>query len=280
MFEHFGIMDIFSMIKKYKKILSIIIVISILLFSFKGLKQIKNSFSSEYHNEYSNVHLYTSSYHVEPIGDAVNYSKVDVGFYKALPGDYIAMLNSNQCMSYVYEKLTGLYDNNYIIENSLLKNSEDLNISHIGELYEAKQYESTMMINIYAVTYNEELSKTISDACNSYINENIIKFVKHSKIDYIGSTDQYLSLQQAHDELETLGYTLIEDTNKPSTIKTIIKILIKQVIFPIVLIIVLCLFLLFLIAFLNPVINRKSDFYEYDIPVIGEIENSEKLKEI
>ncbi len=285
MFEHFGIMDIFSTIKKYKITLSIITIFPILFFGFKGLKAIKNSFNNEYPKESSNVYLYTSSYHVEPIGEAVNYSKMDAGFYKSLPNDYVAMINSDQCMKYVYEKLLQSYSKEYIIQNSLLKENEDisnvddLNISHIAELYEAKQYESTMLLNIYSVTYNEELSKLIADTCNSYIYENISKIIKHSKINSVGNTEQYLSLKQAQEELEPLGYSLIE-ISQPSTLKSIVKLLIKQTIIPIILIIALCLFIVFLIAFLNPVMNRKSDFNEYKIPVIGEIKNNGKIKEV
>ena len=104
MFEKFGIMDVWSVIKKNIAIIFLVFLCCIALFGGINLSRIKDSMTVVYTNN-NNMNVSVASFYVQPIVDESLSEKIESGFYKSLPDDYVAILNTDYCLEYLYNKL-------------------------------------------------------------------------------------------------------------------------------------------------------------------------------
>lgn len=277
MFEHFGMMDIWSGFKKHKYIFMIIISIFTLLFIMEFLKTTKNANIVVEDND--NIYLSTAVYYAEPTFDKVD--KVDAALYKSVLDDYITVLNSDFCKKYIFENLINKYSSDYIIENSGLGRAdsniraEDIGISSMGELYQAKKSSNTMVVEISSMTYSPDLSDSVVNILKDFIVSKVDEQISNLSLKLAGEANR--TIKTSDIALENIDKTDKRNIVKsPTKQKSAVILFIKKVIIPLVLILVLCIAVIVINGLFNPTLNRASDFSEYNVPLIGEIKNFKK----
>ena len=268
MLEHFGLKDIWVVVKKNRNLIAVISALFLILFSFMTYSKLKNSNESSEDGE----PLYASSlsYYVQPNILDENIESKDAEFYRGLPNDYVALLSTDSCASYVYENLIKIYSEEYLRKNSDFKPQNLDSVQVVKDLYKVKRYKNTMIFNVYAVAYNKDLSKSILNLLRQYLESNVGPKVKEASLELSGEAVRVV------DSAEDLGADEEEAKSAVSSFsgkKKIMKVCIKNIVIPMIGILILLLFALIFKAFLNPTMNRKSDFAIYDVPVIGEIED-------
>ncbi len=284
MFEHFGLFDIWSTIKRYKKAVCYIMLASILLFGTLGIIKVSSVLKSlESFNQ--DRCISSTSYYVEPIIDEKLLENTDMSFYKTLPNDYVAILNSDFCRQYIYNEITSKYENDYIVKNSTLGRGTDaikpdeLSIISMKELYTVSQYENTMLLNVICETYDEGLSDTVLKACEDCLANVAQPQIKNSNITNAGNVKQILSPSQAAVASKNLKSDKVSSKKQMSKSQMVAASILKVMVLPIFIIFVLCCAVACLIALFNPTLNRKSDFSEYEIPILAELNNDVKIRE-
>lgn len=272
MLEHFGLKDIWVVTKKNRNLIALVSALFLILFSFITYGKLKNS--NESSEEGKPLYAYSLSYYVQTniAGESFENSK-DGEFYRGLPNDYIALLNTDACASYVYENLSKIYSEEYLKKNSEFKpqSSGDFTSAQaVKDLYKVKRYKSTMIFNVYAVAYNQELSKSILNILRQYLEDNIDPKIKEANLE---PSSEAVKVVNSTEELGADEEEAKSVTASFSSKKKVMKVCIKNIVVPMIGIIVLLLFALTFKAFLSPTMNRKSDFAIYDVPVIGEIKD-------
>lgn len=280
MFEHFGIMDIFSGFRKYKYAMLTTIIGFFILFSWPFLISVKLNSESDVPSE-DKIYISSASYYVEPNKEILGLS--DSNLYKTMPDDYIAMLNTDFCRKFIFDKLLSSHSKQFIIENSGLNSEEamlipnEMGIDSMKELYFAKKYSGTMMIEISCITYNKELSNEVRDICEEFLILNANNKITTSSVQLYGKAEREIKTSDILNEN-------IDKNDKRNIVKAPVikkvtfKSLIKKIFIPMFLIIVLCTAFVIIMGFINPTLNRLSDFSEYCVPIIGEIKNYKKMK--
>ena len=252
MFEHFGVLDILAGIKKNRIKFVLVILIFSSLFIAKFILTInKNT--------------------IDPI-DHIYISSADYS--------YVALLKSDLCKKYIFDNLMSKFSEDYILNQSELKAKKD----HFGEnlmseLYYVKRLSGSNLIEISSMTYSKELSDYIRDICLDFMSNIAGKRITNSSIKLSGKLERDIKKSD-------LFYENIDRDDKRLIVKPVFQSepslanrIIKKVISPIILIVVLCILVIVIMGMLNPTINRPSDFLQYDIPVIENVENLSKLKE-
>lgn len=286
MFERFGLMDVWSSIKRYKTIILSIILGTTIIFGALGIKKVL-SVVKNFNNINQDKCISSVSYYVEPVLTEKTVENTDMNFYKTLPDDYAAILNADFCKQYIYEQITSKYSNEYIVENSSLGRGtgsikpEELCIMSMKELYTVGQYENTMLVNIFSDTYDEKLSDDVLKACEDYLVNKAQSQIKNANLIYAGGAKQILSPSQVSAIIKnTKNNNSAGYKKQTSKTQAVVSTVLKSTFLPIFIITLLCCAVACLIALFNPTLNRKSDFTEYEIPILGEIENHGKIKEV
>lgn len=271
MLEHFGLKDIWVVVKKNRNLIAAVLALFLILFGFLTYSKLKNS--SESSEEGEPLYAYSISYYVQTNISGEKTESKDDDFYRGLPNDYIALASTDACANYVYEGLMEKYSQEYLKKNSEFnpQNLKDLPpVQAVKNLYKIQRNKNTMVFNVYALAYNEELSKSILGLLKQYLEDNIDSKVKEANLEPSGEAVRVVN------SAEELG---ADDEESKSVVtsfsgkKKIVKVCIKNIFVPVIGIMVLLVFALAFKAFLNPTMNRKSDFAAYDVPVIGEIKD-------
>ncbi len=280
MFEKFGIMDVWSIIRKNIAMIFLVFLCCIVLFGGINLSRIKDSMMVAYTNNTIDMNISVASFYVQPIMDESSSDKIESGFYRSLPDDYVAILNTDYCLEYLYNKILSKYTREDIIEYTDIGREEisikpqDLNFQHVKDLYQCKRQSNTMIINLASKSYNEGLSKDILEYLKEFLLISVDAKVKNADIEYIGKSDKIVDFSNLSQQDKSLWL----DSNSQNTLssqksplKSILISIIKCIVIPTILIMFLLISYLIIYAFLNPTLNRKSDFTPYGIPVLGEI---------
>ncbi len=271
MLEHFGLEDIWVVVKKKKNLIAATSVLFLILFSFNAYGKLKNSAESS--EEGKPIYAYSLSYYVQPNISGVNLESKDGEFYRGLPNDYIALLSTDACASYLYDGLSKMYSEEYLKKNSEFnpKNIKGLPpVQATKNLYKIKRYKSTMIFNVYAIAYDQDLSQSISNILKEYIENNIEPKVKEASLELSGKAVKTVN---SSEELSADDEESKSNVSSFSGSKKVIKVCIKNIVVPMIGILLLLVFALAFKSFLNPTMNRKSDFATYGIPIIGEIKD-------
>lgn len=272
MLEHFGLKDIWVVTKKNKSLIALVSALLLILFSLVAYSKLKNS--NENNEEGEPLYAYSLSYYVQTNISSENFeNNKDGEFYRGLPNDYIALLNTDACAGYVYENLSKIYSDEYLKKNSEFKpqsSGDFTSVQAVKNLYKIKRYKSTMIFNVYALAYNKELSKSVLNLLRQYLENNIDPKIKEAGLE---PSSEAVRVVNSAEELGADEEEAKSVTASFSSKKKIMKVCIKNIIIPTIGIIILLLFALTFKAFLYPTMNRKSDFAVYDVPVIGEIKD-------
>jgi len=270
MFEHFGVLDIFAGIRKYRWILSSIVAFFSVVFISLFIRNINNISRPD-----DNLYISSATYYIEP-------NQFSMGDNSSLhfPDNYIAMLNSDMFKKYLFDNLTSKYSSEFITKKSELKSSEfSFNENSVSELYYVRRLQGSMVIELSSVTYDKELSDSVRNCGQNFISNVAGKYITSASANVSGKLDK--TIKKSEIKLENFDKDDPRLIVKPeSESKTsFVRLLIKKVIFPILFIIILCILAIVLIGLFFPTINRLSDFSEYGIPVIGHIDYFSKIKE-
>lgn len=274
MFEHFGLMDIWSTFKRYKWIVILIILGVSTVLSWKNIVNIGKDTESVYMINNADVKVSSASYYVEPLiekGQGINDSK----FYRLIPEDYIAFFNTDFFNRYVYDRITLAYENSYIV--SKINFGEGINISsnkftpeNVKEICFIKNIKDTMMISMLCRSYDEKLSEDIMKICKDFIISEVDDKISFANLKFAGQTRRSLSPAQA--AMEDWKNEEESSNIRTAPSKGTVFSVMKGILIPIIGVSALSIIVIILIAMFNPTLNRESDFCEYDIPVIGEID--------
>lgn len=288
MFEKFGIMDVWSVVRKNIVILFLVLLGCIVVFGGINLSRIKDSMKAVYTDDTINMNVSVASFYVQPIMDENVSEKIESGFYKSLPDDYVAFLNTDYCLEYLYNKILSKYTKEDIIkytdisrEKTSIK-SQNLNVQNIKDIYQCKRQSNTMIINLASKSYNEELSKDVLEYLREFLIMYVDAKVKNADIEYIGKSDKVVDFSNLSEQDKILlldSNTQIVSASQRSPLKSTLISIVKCIIIPTILILFILISWLIIYAFLNPTLNRKSDFAPYEIPVIGEINVDMKYEE-
>lgn len=276
MFEHFGILDIFSGIKKYRYAFCIIIWGFSGLFMALNVLKIKNLAKNIYkYPDY--IYLSATSYYVEPKVDAMINADIS-GVYSYIPDNYIALLNTDFCRQYLYDRLSKMYSDEFIIANSAIPEDSNLDISLIKELYHAQKAQGTMVLEVSSMTYDAELSRSVCDILADFLDSNVSDKISISSLKHSGHAQR--AIKSSEIGLENIDKDDKRKIVQPSTkMKYTLRSFVKSVIVPIFMVVILLIGVIVVMGLFNPTFNRASDFARYDVPVIGEIKNYKKFKE-
>ena len=273
MFENFGVLDILDKIKKNRIKFVLVILIFSSLFIAKFILTInKNTIDPIDH-----IYISSADYYVEPDEYVISGNNNN---YELVSNSYVALLKSDLCKKYIFDNLMSKFSEDYILNQSELKAKKD----HFGEnlmseLYYVKRLSGSNLIEISSMTYSKELSDYIRDICLDFMSNIAGKRITNSSIKLSGKLERDIKKSD-------LFYENIDRDDKRLIVKPVFQSepslanrIIKKVISPIILIVVLCILVIVIMGMLNPTINRPSDFLQYDIPVIENVENLSKLKE-
>lgn len=277
MFEHFGLRDIFVVCRKYVVLILSFVFLALCVFGTIAFKNVQSSFSPK-NSVGTNIYTAITSYCIKiddtklaEINDFSDYSK-------SLTKSYVDILNSSVCSEYVYNSLKNKYTADEIAKLSEFTKSEKkdekfISLDAMSKVYLVKDREYSMVFDIYGVGYTKKFAEDVLDACISFIEDELDCSKFDFKLESLGKTIRTIdSFSQIDTESEDESASFTSSTaNAEVSEKNTLVIVAKSCILPVLGLLLLLVFALALKDFFDPTLNRKSDFYEYKIPVIGEI---------
>ena len=273
----FGIKDIFSVIKK-----NIILILGLFFVSFSlfGLITIKKLLNTNKTNtNISKIYTASIDYYLEPKSEILNNENIN--FFRAIPDDFVAFLNTSACADYIYNRLLDIYNIGELAQNTYQDQTIENNsfqIKNIKNLYTVKREKNTMIVKVASFARDKKMCEDILKIIKEYTNFELKKVINSTKIQESNTIVQFLDSNQILEEYPDSNFNLEFNISKTK----ITKIIIKNLILPVFVLMFLLVFSLALFSYFNPTLNRMSDFCEYDIQILGELnqKNDEQYKYI
>ena len=282
MIEQVGLLDVFAAMKRYKRVIIVVLLLTLVLSGASAFSKLSSARSADDTDSGSALYISSCAYSIEP---TVPLNRDNSTIYQSYPSQFAAALNSDFCKNYVLAELLKSYSAKDIIsktvlsEDSSIASADDLNINHLEKIFFAEQYKNTMMLHITSESFDDTLSKDILKSVQRYLVEQYAPNITDVEIKYLESiyhqADLSDSIILSKDENKEQKTSVLRASSQNSA-KSII---IKSMIVPLIAVFVLLFVAIFAIAFLRPTLNRKSDFLAYDVPVIGELFIQKNLKE-
>ena len=285
MFEHFGMRDVFSALKRYFALVLVIILIALMFGGVSGILKIKHANASGSQKEASEFYISTASYSVKPL---VTPTDENLGVYRELPSQFAHILQADFCKNYVFKEITKEYSAEELIQKTILKKDpayvkpQDLTMYCLEKLFYSQQYENTMVVQLIVETYDEQLSRDLLSAYQTFLTQQYAPTVSTAQLTFLDNINHNIVSDKS------IVSSLVEaakdstkkaTTNPTATVVNPVKVMIKSMGVSFILGVAFSCLLIFVIALFQPTLNRKSDFFEYDVPVIGELHIYDKPKE-
>lgn len=253
MFKNFGYRDIFVGIRKYRFVLLLVGILSILLGVFMGVSKVQ-SFDI-LNNKHPSQYIATTTFYVNPNSEFPTQKEAK---------NYSAILSSDYCSSLVYSDLVGRFGEDGLktrLEYDMTGlDIQVVDVNLLSELVVIETVSDTYVVNITVTTHDKEVSCTIIDSYNKYALGTFAKQIQPMSVIHVGQADKEIE----QDPLMTGGEL------RPLLIG-IAKNIIKYSVVSFVACMAVTLVILIAIMMLAPTLNRKSDFMGYDLPVLGEL---------
>lgn len=254
MFEKFGFKDVCYNIWKYKFIFIVVELVIVGLI----LKNYLITPSSEKNLQQQNDQFLTSISYVVENADGTPRKYDNTSEANKLIVSYVALLKTDLCNDYISKKVLEVYKekdlNEFLVENSenKEKNKNNKFLNSIAKSVKVEQLENSSLINISVESLKKDLGEKIISAYKEFLSENVIN-------EKTGLNLKLLGLNQNSTASE-------KQTVKVSKTFIIKKLFIYSVLAMTILAVIVCFKVLF-----YPTLNRKSDFADYNVPVISEI---------
>ncbi|MEG0664372.1 MAG: hypothetical protein RR483_04680 [Clostridia bacterium] len=242
MFENFGLKDLWSNIKKFKVVLIIILILTICF-------GITNYFMSKNQIKESEYRWISSAFY-NVVTKEDNKDEGIENLLKRNASSYQIMVKSDVANEYVYNKILSDYSKKEIIEKCDLNIAEeDFKPITLDELFVCKVLESTNILNLFAQTKDQEISKKILNYYEEYLNKVLEPTIEKGSLVYMSGTTQNSKMK--NESNFNMGY--------------------KGIIILFLLVVVLeCLFVI-IYSFVKPTINTNSDFEKYGVKVFAKL---------
>jgi|GEM_PF-6741449 len=250
MFKNFGYRDAISGIFKYKKILSCVIILSVFVGVMMGMTGLNSPFNGKNPDE---RYIESSLFYINPNIDTPTMRETR---------SFNAAMNSEICRAFVFGQLSLAFQKEELekrLENEI-ENYEtkilDMNI--FGDIVTIEILDDSYIVSISVETGDKEISSLIISGYEKFAVENLTEMIKPASISIFRGQSR------------TVEHPLNSDGTPSrrgiSYRKIVLYTFASSVSFGAVYIIS-C----FILLALHPTLNRKSDFEQYNIPVIGEL---------
>lgn len=277
MLEHFGLKDILIVCKKYVVLILSFVFLAICIFgtiTFKNVQSISLPQKSVGANIYTAVASYCIKIDESKLAEINDFAD----YLKSLTKSCVDILNGSVCSEYIYNSLKKKYTTDEIaglseFAKSKRKGEKFIPIDAMNKVYLVKDRECSMVFDIYGVGYTKKFAEDVLDACVSFIDCELSDSKFDFKLESFGKTIRTIeSFSQINTASEDESSSFVNSaTNVEVSKKSILAVVVKSGILPVLGLAILLVFVLALKDFFDPTLNRKSDFCEYEIPVIGEI---------
>lgn len=187
-----------------------------------------------------------------------------ISLSKNLAGYYKSLLTTDVCSHFVYDKICEKFSEEELLELEKFRlqtnnvKEESLNFNLLLNYVTVSVVPDTSVVSILAVSPDMEFSAAIASAYREYVEKELPKTgAPAAQITFLGGLDQLV-------DPET-----VESTPRMSnpSVKLVVAILGSTLLY--------CIAVFAYVLFF-PVINRKSDFEVYEIPVVAEIPRKPK----
>lgn len=273
MFEHFGLKDVFYVLRKNIKYLLLLWLAVIIIGGTIGFATGLNARSVKAQSTPSDGKTYVSSatYYISVSNESTKNELViqnnSTSESQKMLLVYKSLLSTDFCRQYVYNKVMELYTPEEFLEKSGIKQSNpsaaasDVTAETVSQLTTINQVGETSLLNLFAQTPDQNLSKAILNAYMGYIKEEAPQKITDAKVQFVGGANQLLE-----GGMDANGQVIHTESSLKRNIKYILAAMAVAFAF-------FCI-VVFVYALCFPTLNRKSDFEVYQIPVIAEVPES------
>ena len=257
MFEKYGFMDFFSAVWMKKFLIAAVIVafgVAGLAYNLAGTILSSNEKTPESKvSELAIVYLApTSTYFTD---QDVNGRNSILDFNNTMPSTYISVLGTEPCFAYTYQRLESKFTPEQLTSAGV--HAEGVNIYELVT-FESKSPSPAIKISCTSTIANQDIAKEI-----------VLSMVEYAKNE-IPKKMSYATVSQ----VDIFEGDLLPDLKKPAPVlsKTNIRSIVQNAVAFSIVGFILSVAYVFMISLFKPTINRKSDFYSYNLPIFGELE--------
>lgn len=263
MFEHFGLKDAFTAIWKYKiKIAICAIVITLLTTfctSFISVKQKPQDFGAGMQQAETEllIHKKQLDFYLEYNGNDMALSS------KTLATMYLNTLENSECQQYVANYILSKMSKEEIIQRLGASFAPESITSNFFKQYMRVTVDSTgQAISLWTQSYDPDYSALVLEAYQSWIEK--MNQSEHSNVEMVilSETEEILNIPPIQEET-------IAERLELSTIKVSVLVFVGVLFIGMIISMGLMLF--------NPTLNRKNDFINCGLKVLGECNLSGRL---
>ena len=266
MFERFGLMDIFSAVKRCGKTLLVILAAVIVLVGGYNLLSMTslfygNSFFSEGKTFVSSAtYMVTAESSQEPAGEE---KESLMSTSKALVNQLISMTQTDFCKQYVLDYMLDSYTQEELLHSMGKSSGTPLTIHLLPEYFTASNVDDSMMLNIFVKASDEVFAGDLLTAYSSFLTDYCGALMPFAHLQYAGGVDQVLSSAPQD------GINLLKDSVKQTIRQELIAVGSTAAIL---------LIAVFFVALFHPTMNRREDFLAYNLPFLGELPGRQKCR--
>lgn len=249
MFENYGIRDVFIGIWKFKWMIAIVLIISVLFGTAYGTRVKEKTFGGENEIWSTSASFFVTSTEQDTVKDEMFDRSGDI------TNTYVTLLTSDFSKQYVLDNILTKYSKEDIIKRAHIGGKpEDLNMHVLASKFNVSRLPSSTVINMYVEIPDKELSGDILKAYTDCLTKFLREKVNQGRLTYIDGTQQIVGAENGAAMKSVSKYVIIFSMAA----------------------IVLSLIAVFIITLVSPTINRKSDFYKYNVKYIGNMYGAKK----
>jgi len=258
MFEKYGIGDFFnSIIKNLAKILIIMLIFAILgavyTINDSRIKTIEKK--NVHYSEISSVYVQIPQ---KPIYEGEqNYFT----FSSNLINAYVSLLNTEPARQYIYGKMLEKYTQAEL-DSCTMEIVEDAKNKNIYQHMVVSTVGTAPVINITSTTTNQQLSKDMVRYAVQYLQEEAFPSLN------LGSINKVEPKSYKFETLSENEYIVTDLAGNLSIKQFIINVVLFSAFGA-----AFAAIIIFIYALFHPTINRKKDFENYGVSVLGEVKN-------
>ena len=264
MFENFGIRDVWSATKRYSFWILLLLILCIGAGSFYGYTNAQSLPDADSTTRDTYRAFYTFG---------VTSNDPDLSSNQAPL--FVKLLRTDPAKNYVTDMINQTYTPEQLQSMLPISNlaEQPITPTSLLEHVQIKELQYTSSFAVLCDSFNQDLSHDVCQAYKNYIEQKLPQTVNDASATFLDQTVSVIPAgSRPADETALFGtetYSPSISVNKPA-ISTRDNIM-KFAAFGLVAGLALAFVLMLAAALIRPTLNRKSDFAQYDVPVIAEI---------